>query len=210
MKWRAYSNTVLAMNIYMKQIVTPILAGMCCLPLGVQAESSSDNSAPYSADARLNLRVVIPQFLQFQVGNAGTGTIDTITFTPAAGNVGDSSAVSGTGGNAASGSGASVRVRGNGGQITITETNNGGGSGFSDGDDENISLSEISVDDTANASLPTPTLSDAGGNTSEPALNGGASQVTNQSSTWVYSYDNTTTPEAGTYDVQITYTASMP
>ena len=43
-----------------------------------------------------------------------------------------------------------------------------------------------------------------------PALNGGASQVTNQTSTWVYSYDNTTTPEAGTYDVQITYTASMP
>ena len=149
-----------------KQLVVSILAGMCCLPPGVQAESNSDNSAPYSAAARLNLRVVIPQFLLFQVGSAGTGTIDTITFTPAAGNVGDSSVVSGTGGNAASGSGASVLVRGNGGQITITETNNGGGSGFSDGGSENISLSEITVDDSANASLPTPTLSDAGGNTS--------------------------------------------
>ena len=195
-------------KVNMKQFVVTVLTSMCCLPLGVQAESSSDNSAPYSAAARLNLRVVIPQFLQFQVGNAGT--IDTITFSPAAGNIGDSTPISGTGGNASSGSGASVLVRGNGGQITITETNDGGGSGFSDGDTENISLSEITVDDSANASLPTPTLSDAGGNTSQPALNGGASQVTNQSSTWVYSYDNTTTPEAGTYDVQITYTASMP
>jgi hypothetical protein len=194
----------------MKNISTPILAAMCCLPLGVQAESSSANSAPYSADARLNLRIVIPQFLQFRVGNAGTGSIDTITFTPTADQVGDSTPVSGTGGNATSGSGASVLVRGNGGQITITEENNGGGSGFSDGDSENISLSEITVDDSANSSLPAPTLSDAGGNTSEPELNGGASQVTNQTSTWVYSYDNTTTPEAGTYDVQITYTASMP
>jgi hypothetical protein len=198
------------MKIHMKQIVVPVLAGMCCLPSGAQAESSSDNTAPYSAAARLNLRVVIPQFLQFQVGSAGTGTIDTITFTPEAGNVGDSSSVSGTGGDVASGSGASVLVRGNGGQITITETNNGGGSGFSDGNGNNISLAEISVDDSANTSLPTPELSDAGGNTSQPSLNGGASQVTNQTSTWVYSYDNTTTPEAGTYDVQIIYTASMP
>jgi hypothetical protein len=198
------------MKMNTKQFLIPILAGMCCLPFGVHAESSSDNSSPYSAAARLNLRVTIPQFLLFQVGSAGTGTIDTITFAPAAGNVGDSSAVSGTGGNAASGSGASVLVRGNGGQITITESNNGGGSGFSDGGTQNISLGEITVDDTANASLPTPTLSDTGGNTSTPALNGGASQVTNQTSTWVYSYDNTTTPEAGTYDVQITYTASMP
>jgi hypothetical protein len=198
------------MKINTKQLLIPILASMCCLPLGVQAESSSDNSSPYSAAARLNLRVVIPQFLQFQVGSAGTGTIDTITFSPTADQVGDSSVISGTGGNAASGSGASVLVRGNGGQITITETNNGGGSGFSDGGTQNISLSEITVDDTANASLPTPALSDTGGNTSQPALNGGASQVTNQTSTWVYSYNNTTTPEAGTYDVQITYTASMP
>jgi hypothetical protein len=197
------------MKINTKLLVMPILAGACCLPLGVQAESSSDNSAPFSAAARLNLRVVIPQFLQFQVGSAGAGTIDTITFAPTADQVGDSTAVSGTGGNVGD-TGVSVLVRGNGGLITITETNNGGGTGFSDGGTEHISLTEISVDDSANASLPTPTLSDAGGNTSQPALNGGASNVTNQSSTWVYSYDNTTTPEAGTYDVQITYTASMP
>jgi hypothetical protein len=206
---KVLNRTVETMKLHMKQLVVPVLASMCCLPSGAQAESSSSNTAPYSAAARLNLRVVIPQFLQFQVGSAGTGTIDTIVFEPAAGNVGDSSTVSGTGGDTASGSGATVLVRGNGGLITITETNNGGGSGFSDIAGNTISLAEISVDST-NPSLPTPELSDLGGNTSQPSLNGGASQVTNQTSTWVYSYDNTTTPEAGTYNVQITYTASMP
>jgi len=199
------------MRIFAKQFVTMAFTAACCLPAGVMAESNSDNTGPtYSASARLNLQVVIPSFLYFQVGSIGTGTIDTITFSPTAGQLGSSAPISGTGGNAASGSGADVVVRGNGGQVIITETNNGGGQGFSDGGSNNISLAEISVDDSANASLPTPTLSDAGGNTSLPALSGGATQVTNQSNTWVYSYNNTTVPEAGTYDVQLTYTASMP
>jgi hypothetical protein len=197
------------MNPVLKKLITITVGAACCLPVGVMAESNSDDVAPYSASARLNLQVVIPSFLYFQVGQTGTGTVDTITFSPTAGQLGNSAPISGTGGNASAGSGADVVVRGNGGQITITETNNGGGSGFSGGAGNNISLSEISVDDSANASLPTPTLSDTGGNTSRPALSG-ASQVTNQSSTWVYSYNNTTVPEAGTYNIQLTYTASMP
>jgi len=198
------------MKSVLKKLITITLGAACCLPVGVMAESNSDNTGPtYSASARLDLQVVIPSFLYFQVGQTGTGTINTITFSPTPGQLGNSSPISGTGGNAASGSGADVVVRGNGGQITITETNNGGGQGFSDGAGNNISLTEINVDDSANASLPTPVLSDAGGNTSQPALSG-ASQVTNQSSTWVYSYNNTTVPEAGTYNIQLTYTASMP
>ena len=192
-----------------RHLAISMLAVLGSLPQLASAESSSDTTAPYSAEAKLNLRVVIPQFLYFRVGTTGA-TVDTITFSPATNVLGDSSPVSGSGGDAATGSGANVTVRGNGGQITITEANNGGGNGFSDGGTQNISLSEISVDDSANASLPTPTLSDGGGNTSQPALNGGASQVTNQTNTWIYSYDNTTVPGAGTYNVQITYTASMP
>jgi len=198
------------MKNWKQHLVTPIFAALAVLPQAATAESSSDTTAPYSAAAKLNLQVVIPQFLYFRVGTTGT-TVDTISFAPTPSQLGDPlQPISGTGGDAASGSGANVVVRGNGGQITITEANNGGGSGFSDGGTQNISLSEISVDDSANASLPAPTLSDGGGNTSQPALNGGASQVTNQSNTWVYTYDNTTVPGAGTYDVQITYTASMP
>lgn len=198
------------MKINTKHVVAVGLVALSWVPPGVMAESNSDNTVPYSASAKLNLQVVIPEFLYFQVGSAGTGNIDTITFSPTSAQLGSGTAISGSGGNAASGSGADVVVRGNGGQITITETNNGGGSGFSDGGSNNISLSEISVDDSANAALPTPTLSDAGGNTSQPALSGGSTMVTDQASTWIYSYNNTTVPEAGTYDVEITYTASMP
>lgn len=198
------------MKINLKHMIAVGMAALCWVPPGVMAESNSDNTVPYSASAKLNLQVVIPEFLYFQVGSAGTGNIDTITFSPTSAQLGSGAAISGSGGNAASGSGADVAVRGNGGQITITETNNGGGSGLSDGGSNNISLSEISVDDSANAALPTPTLSDAGGNTSQPALSGGSSMVTDQSSTWIYSYNNTTVPEAGTYDVEVTYTASMP
>ena len=199
------------MRISSKQLLPIALTAACCLPAGALAESNSDNTGPtYSASARLNLQVVIPSFLYFQVGSTGTGTVDTITFSPTAGQLGNSAAISGTGGNASSGSGADVVIRGNGGQITISESNNGGGQGLDAGGNKHISLTEIGVDDSANASLPAPTLSDTGGNTSQPVLNGGASQVTNQSSTWVYSYNNTTVPEAGTYDIQLTYTASMP
>ncbi|HYQ72214.1 MAG TPA: hypothetical protein VET88_09840, partial [Gammaproteobacteria bacterium] len=174
------------MKISTKRLATLAFTAACCLPAGVMAESNTDNTGPnYSASAKLNLQVVIPSFLYFQVGSTGTGTVDTITFTPTSGQLGNSAPISGAGGNAASGSGADVVVRGNGGQITITESNNGGGQGLDAGGNKHISLTEIGVDDSANPSLPTPALSDAGGNTSQPVLNGGASQVTNQSSTWV-------------------------
>ena len=88
---------------------------------------------------------------------------------------------------------------------TITETNNTAGSGLVSGT-SNLSLDEITaVSD--NGSLDTPKLSDVGGNTTTPALNG-ATNVTTQSAVWTYSYDNTTVPDPGTYDVQITYTAT--
>ncbi|RLA00854.1 MAG: hypothetical protein DRQ45_06780 [Gammaproteobacteria bacterium] len=169
------------------------------------AESASDSGAgTLSAAARLNLRVTIPRFLLFRVGTAG-GTIDQIAFAPAAGIVGDSSSVSGTGGDAGGGSGANVAVRSNGGQITITETNDGGVGGLGSGG--GISLSEISVS-SDNASLDTPILSDTGGGTSSPTLNGG--NVTNRTAVWTYAYDNTTTPADGNYDAQIIYTAASP
>ena len=137
-----------------------------------------------------------------QVGVCGA-TIDTITFAPAVIDVGDSTPVAGTGGDAAAGSGASVRLVSNSGQITITETNdtsNGleGGAG-------DIALSEISVT-SDDANLGTPTLSNSGGGTSTPVLNGG--NVTNRSAVWTYAYNNTTIPEADNYDVEITYTAT--
>jgi len=196
------------MYLLKKHIVTlGLLTAIGLAPLAAQAESDSDTGGSPSAAARLNLRVVIPEFLYFRVGSTG-GTIDRITFQPGAAVVGDSSPVSGTGGNAAAGSGASVRLLSNGGLVTIAETNDGGGNGLN-GTTTDISLTEITVS-SDNSDLDTPTLSDTGGNTILASLDGGSTAVTNQSAVWTYSYDNTTVPEADTYDVEITYTASTP
>ncbi len=166
-----------------------------------------------STDARLDFSIVIPRFLSFRVGTTGA-TIDQITFTVPAANVGDSTPIAGTGGDAGGGTAANVTVVGNGGQITITENNNGGGSGLAHASlAENISYSEISTTSSDAANLQRPVLSDAGGNTSLPVLNTG--DVTNRSAVWTYSYANSAIHSAGTYGTstkggRVTYTASMP
>lgn len=180
-------------------------------PAIVQAEQNSDNSAPYSASASLDFRVIIPGFLRLRVGTVGA-TIDQITFTVPAANVGDLTPISGTGGDAGGGTAANVHVAGNNGQITITETNNSGANGLGNGGGQFISYAEITTN-TSLPQLPAPTLSNAGGNTSLPTINGG--QVTNRTGVWTYAYANTTVPSAGTYGGQanggrVTYTATMP
>ena len=185
-----------------------LLTVLCAIPALVSAESNeASGGGTLTASAHLNLSVVIPNFLYFQVGNTGTGTIDTITFSPTSDVVGDGSTIASPDGDAGGG-GASVRVRSNAGEITITPTNDGGVGGLGTGAG-NISLSEITVI-SSNPALPTPDLTDTGGpaDAVTVALNGG--NVTNRQAVWSYSYDNTTTPEAGTYDAQITYTASSP
>jgi hypothetical protein len=195
-----------------KLVASCIILALGVAPQLANADADSDvGSGSLSAAAHLKLRVVIPGFLLFRVGSAGA-TVDTITFdmtscvTDGSCMVGDSNAfTNGAGGDAAGGTGASVALFSNAGAITITESNNTGGSGLVDGGNS-ISLDEISaVSD--NGSLDTPTLSDAGGNTSSPALTGG-SNVTNQTAVWTYSYNNTTVPDPGDYNVEITYTAA--
>jgi len=194
------------MKLIKKQLLaTALLVALGASPLTVMAESASaTGGGNLEAKAHLNLRVTIPRFLHFRVGTAG-GTIDQIVFAPTEAEVGNSSSIAGTGGDAGGG-GASVALRSNGGQITITATNDGGGNGLVSAAG-NISLSEISVG-SDNGALPIPALSDAGNDTSSPTLNGGSSNVTNQTAVWTYSYDNTTTPDAGNYDATIEYTAA--
>jgi len=167
-----------------------------------------------SAPARLDFSIVIPRFLSFRVGTAGA-TIDQITFTVPGANVGDSTPIAGTGGDAGGGSAANVSVLGNGGQITITEANNGGGTGLAHATlaGTSISYSQITTTSSDTVNLQRPVLSDAGGNTSTPVLNSG--NVTNRSAVWTYAYANSTIPSAGTYGTsakggRVTYTAAMP
>ncbi len=200
------------MYILKKQLVAGcIMLGLGLAPQLASAEANSDvGNGTLSAAARLNLQVVIPGFLLFRVGSAGS-TVDTITFdmtscvTGGTCEVGDGTAfTSGTGGDSGD-SGASVALFSNAGAITITESNDTGGSGLVSGSNS-IDLSEITASSN-NLSLNTPTLSNNDKNTSSPALNGGSS-VTAQTAVWSYSYDNTTVPDPGTYKVEITYTAA--
>lgn len=189
-------------------------AAALLIPAAATAEQVTDTTAPYSAAARLDFRVIIPAFLYFRVGTADA-TVNQLTFdmSGSPGSVGNATAVAGTGGDAA-GTGVNVVVRGNNGQITITETNNSAGNGLGTGvvGDGYISYAEIATSATV-AQLPAPTLSNAGGGTALPTLNAG--KVTNRTGVWNYSYLNTTTPAAGTYGTsanggRVTYTATMP
>ncbi len=182
-------------------------------PAVLRAETATDTTSPYSAAARLDFRVIIPGFLRLRVGTAGV-TIDEITFTVPAANVGDSSAIAGTGGDAGGGTAANVSVQGNNGQVTITETNNSGGNGLGTGvvADGFINYNQISTS-SSNGSLAAPTLSNAASNTSLPALTG--TKITNQTAVWTFSYLNTTVPAAGTFGGsanggRVSYTATMP
>lgn len=201
----------------MKKLAALILAGSAAaaVPQFAAAEQTQVTGAgALSTNARLDFSIVIPRFLRFRVGtNAPAGTIDQITFTVPGANVGDSSPVAGTGGDAG-GTAANVAVVGNGGQITITEANNSGGGGLQHATlADVINYSEIQTVSSDAANLQRPVLSNAGGNTSLPVLNAG--NVTNRTATWTYTYLNTTVPSAGTYGTstrggRVTYTASMP
>lgn len=181
-----------------------------------QAETVLDVATPFSAGPRIDFRIIIPAFLRFRVGTAGA-TVDQITFdmTAIPGNVGNSTPVAGTGGDALLGTGANVVVQGNNGQITITETNNSATLGLGTGvpADGFINYSQITTTPSDPVNFPAPTLSNATSNTALPVLNAG--RVTDRTATWSYAYLNTTTPSAGTYGTvanggQVTYTATMP
>jgi hypothetical protein len=178
------------------------------------AASGTDTTAPYSVANNLDLRIVIPAFLYFRVGT-DSATIDMITFSPAAANLGNSTPVAGTGGDAAAGSGANVTARGNNGQITIGTTVTGGGSGMGTGTptDGFISYSEVATSSSDAPNFPAPVLANAGIANVNVALGGGAAgagTVTDRTAVWTYAYQNTTVPSAGTYNGTVTYTATMP
>jgi hypothetical protein len=160
--------------------------------------------AGMATTARLNLQVVIPRFLYFRVGSAGS-TVDTLSFEPPAGAVGDGRIVSGSGGDAAGGSGASVSLRSNAGQITIVANNDGGVGGLGGGGA--ISLAEINVRSDS-PELATPSLTDAGGSVARVLATHG--NVTDHHATWTYEYRNRHAVAPGVYNAEIIYTAVSP
>ncbi|MDY6792553.1 MAG: hypothetical protein SWH54_14930 [Thermodesulfobacteriota bacterium] len=178
-----------------------VLVIALCYVNFANAESNFATGAGASADARLNFEIVIPPFVYFRVGTAGT-TIDTINFSPTGNDVATGATTAGTGGDAGGGA-VNVVLISNGGDVDITPSNNGG---LTSGGNT-ISYSQINTNVTG--SITAPTLTDAGGSTETILAN--ASGIINLTSVWSYEYINPAIPPAvGTYTDQVTYTAVLP
>lgn len=203
----------------MKLIRKLTLATLLVVPALASAESNFQTGAgALTATGRLDFSVTIPKTLYIRIGTgtnlANNATIDAINFSVPAANVGNGTAVAGTGGDLTNGT-VTARVIGNNGAITLGSTTTGP---LSNGAGDTISYTKIATAVAANTSatpLAAPALAD--GATTNIALtpNIGA-KVTNLDARWTYTYLNDTVPAPGTYGGvninagRVTYTASMP
>ena len=165
------------------------------------AESDINTGAgALTATARLDFRVIVPKFLFLQVGT-GTAftdvtTIDRVDFTLTATQAATSGVpVAGV----STGGTINARVLGNGGTVTFGAVGTVGG--LTNGA-QTIPWTQI---------VPTAT----GGTLIHPAISGATSAlaatagVVNSSTVYSFNYSNTSVVAAGTYNGQVTYTASV-
>jgi hypothetical protein len=218
-----------SLKIMKKLLLVSALSVVGLLASNAQAESQYIPAAVTGsiASARLDFTVIIPQVLFLRVGTGTTNvstdaTIDGITFTVPAANVGDASVIAGVGGDIGAGA-VTVRSYGNGGNISLNSTTTGPLTTGTAG--EVIPWSQISV---ASAALATGTAGFNNAAIAHPAFNLGATGGTGTATTltatnkivrvegrWTYSYLNANTVPAGTYggtvarNGRVTYTATQ-
>ena len=199
-------------NIILKSAVAVALG----IPLVAGAESNFTTgvATPLLATARVDFTIIIPKFVSLQVGTAGVGSVDLITFTVPAASIGAGGAgIAGTGGDLTGGV-VTAKVTGNNGQVTLTATAAAGG--LVNATADTIPFSQITTVATVNTSataLAAPVLTNGTSANVLPALTG---KITNQDAKWTYNYANSAVVAAGTYGGvnvnggRVTYTASMP
>ncbi|QHE88529.1 hypothetical protein [Hydrogenophaga sp. BPS33] len=177
------------------------LAVALAIPMLASAESQLV-AGTGTANARLNLRVIVPGFIALKVGTgailSNTATIDTVEFalTDA------QTSVDGTVPATSAGAGAvPVQLMANIGNVNFSSA----GAALTSGPDS-IPLSRIAV--ASVGTLNHPTFSAAA-----TAVTPTTGRIINRSSTWTYSYNHqgaTAPVGAGTYTTQVTYTAVAP
>jgi hypothetical protein len=202
--------------------VKSLIAVSAITPLLCQAESSlQTGGGALSTRAHVDIQITIPKFLFLRVGNGtgnaaggwGTnGTIDLISWAPAAAKLGNGVAVAGSGGDLGGGVETAVVVA-NHGNVTLSSTTLGR---LSDGAGDTLSYTTIrSVASklTTAQVLPVPALADGATRSVVVAAVG---KIVRRDAKWTYTYRNTTLPPAGTYggvntnNGRVTYTASVP
>lgn len=199
--------------------------GALTLPLVAFAESNVQSGAATAAPgatAHLDFSVVIPKILYLRVGTGSAyssgaltsvNTVDLITFSPAAGTVGNGTPVAGTGGDL-SGGVETAAIVSNSGNVTLNATASGA---LGNGNGDSIPFTQITTASSALTSgtpLPAPILTN--GTSSNVLLTAPASKLIVQDAKWTYSYANAANVPAGTYggvnanNGRVTYTATMP
>ncbi len=184
--------------------VSTIAALAACFGFAVHAESdvNSGAAAGLSATADLNMRVRVPRLIFLRVGTgtnfADNASIQRVTFAVTGANVGSGVAVAGT-----PAAGITAQVLSNGGNVNFTAR--GVLNGLAKGT-RRIPWTQIVP--TATGTLPHPAIGNgvAGAASVLTAVNG----LVNKTATYRFTYSNSTPMEFGTYDGQVTYTASLP
>ena len=196
------------------------IAGMSTIPTVAQANSQfvTGVATPLTASANLDFTITVPKFVYVRISTgtnmANNATVDNLVYTVPAANVGDSTAISGVGGDLTGGQ-VTARVTGNNGTIAFSSTTLGA---MSNGAGDSISYSQMNVAVATNTSataLPAPTLVD-GSTTSVNLTPTSGTKVTNLDAKWTFTYKNNNIVAAGTYggintqNGRVTYGVSMP
>jgi len=200
------------------------------VPMLARADSTSVNPPTTGsvASAHLDFAIVVNPALFLRVSTGATnaasnGTIDTLTFDVPSANVGDGSAISGTGGDLTAGA-ATIRVYGNGGSLSLNSTTTGP---LTSAAGDTIPWSQIGVSASAlprpsstagftNGAVPHPAFNTgpAGGNGTATTLES-SNKVVRVEGRWTYTYLNANSVPAGTYGAtaarngRVTYTATQ-
>jgi hypothetical protein len=204
---------------------TVLGAASLALPLIAFAESNVQTGAATAAPgatAHVDFSIVIPKILYLRVGTGSSYTtgalssnpaVDLITFSPTAAQVGNGTAVAGTGGDLTGGV-ETAAVVSNSGNVTLNATATGA---LSDGAGDTIPYSQITTSSTTLTSataLPAPVLTNA--TSANVVLTAPATKVIVQDAKWTFAYANTAAVPTGTYggvntnNSRVVYTATMP
>ena len=171
------------------------------------AESDFQTGAgALNATARLDFRVVVPKFIRFQVGSAGT-TIDLVEFDVPAASVGTGTDIARTNGGVVP-----VLLQSNSGNVSLTGTTLGQ---LSNGAGENISFAEI-LSTSSDPLFNAPTLLNGAASAAITVTPNVGTRVINRTANWSFAYSNTNFVGAGSYggvninNGRVTYTAALP
>jgi hypothetical protein len=175
-----------------KLALASLLTAGAGIPAVTLADSDFGIGAGASAPVDLSFRVVIPQFVYFQIGSSAViGALDEVVFdlsVPPGVEPGDGTDV------ADSNSPVPVVLRSNAATVTITAQPLAGTGPLALGSTE---ISGVS----SSASIPVPAF----GASSAPVAG-----PVNASGNWTFTYTNAAVYAAGTYTDTVTYTAATP